>query len=282
VSTFDGVVTVRAPAPQVGSRPGWAVSDAFTIARRNLLKYIRIPTLLIFSTVQPIMFVVLFRYVFGGAIRLPPGLQYVDYLMPGIFIQTVVFGSTQTGVGLAEDLQGGMIERFRSLPMARSAVLAGRTLSDVVRNVFVVLLMTFVGFAVGYRFHGGIVEFVGAMLLAVLFGFAFSWIMAWIGLSAGNVEAAQAASFVWVFPFVFASTAFVPLATMPGWLQAWAKVNPVSIVVEGIRALTLHPQVAVLVQGGTRQTHIWQTLAWIAGILLVFIPLSVRKYRRAT
>jgi len=281
MSTMERVATLPAPTSG-GHRVSWAVSDAFTIARRNLLKYIRIPTLLIFSTVQPIMFVVLFRYVFGGAIRLPPGLHYVDYLMPGIFIQTVVFGSTQTGVGLAEDLQGGMVERFRSLPMARSAVLAGRTLSDVVRNVFVVLLMTFVGFAVGYRIHGGIVEFLGAMVLAVLFGFAFSWIMAWIGLSAGNVEAAQAASFVWVFPFVFASTAFVPLATMPGWLQAWAKVNPVSVIVDGIRALTLHPQVAAAVQGGSRSTHIWQALGWIAGILLVFVPLSVRKYRRAT
>jgi ABC transporter DrrB family efflux protein len=281
MSTIERVVAAP-PTGGVGSRAGWAVSDALAIARRNLLKYIRIPTLLIFSTVQPIMFVILFRYVFGGAIRLPPGLHYVDFLMPGIFIQVVVFGSTQTGVGLAEDLQGGMIERFRSLPMARSAVLAGRTVSDTVRNVFVVILMTLVGFGVGYRIHGGIPVFLAALLLAVLFGFAFSWIMAWIGLTAGNVEAAQAASFVWVFPFVFASTAFVPAATMPGWLQAWAKVNPVSIVVDGIRSLTLNSHVATIVQGGARSTHVVQALAWIAGILLVFIPLSVRRYRRAT
>jgi ABC transporter DrrB family efflux protein len=281
MSTIERVVAAP-PTGGVGSRAGWAVSDALAIARRNLLKYIRIPTLLIFSTVQPIMFVILFRYVFGGAIRLPPGLHYVDFLMPGIFIQVVVFGSTQTGVGLAEDLQGGMIERFRSLPMARSAVLAGRTVSDTVRNVFVVILMTLVGFGVGYRIHGGIPAFLAALLLAVLFGFAFSWIMAWIGLTAGNVEAAQAASFVWVFPFVFASTAFVPAATMPGWLQAWAKVNPVSIVVDGIRSLTLNSHVATIVQGGARSTHVVQALAWIAGILLVFIPLSVRRYRRAT
>jgi ABC transporter DrrB family efflux protein len=280
MSTTEQVTT--APTVGLGSRAGWAVSDALAVARRNLLKYIRIPTLLIFSTVQPIMFVILFRYVFGGAIRLPPGLHYVDYLMPGIFIQVAVFGSTQTGVGLAEDLQGGMIERFRSLPMARSAVLAGRTLSDTVRNVFVVILMTLVGFAVGYRIHGGIPAFLGAMVLAVLFGFAFSWIMAWIGLTAGNVEAAQAASFVWVFPFVFASTAFVPVATMPGWLQAWAKVNPVSVVVDGVRSLTFDSHTATLVQGGTRSTHVWEALAWVAAILLVFIPLSVRRYRRAT
>jgi ABC transporter DrrB family efflux protein len=226
---------------------------------------------------------VLFRYVFGGSINLPaPGLSYVDYLMPGIFIQTVVFGSTQTGVGLAEDLAGGMIERFRSLPMARSAVLAGRTLSDTVRNLFVVLLMTGVGIAVGFRFHAGIGNFVAALLLAVLFGLAFSWIMALIGLTAGNVEAAQASSFVWVFPFVFASTAFVPIVNMPGWLQAWAKVNPVSIVVDAIRSLTLDPRVATLAQGGTRSTHLWQAAAWIGGILLVFVPLSVRRYRRTT
>src|SRR5207248_2635288 len=204
---------------------------------------------------------------FGGTIHLrAPGLAYVDYLMPGIFVQTVVFGSTQTGVGLAEDLAGGMIERFRSLPMARSAVLAGRTLSDTVRNLFVVLLMTAVGIGVGFRFHAGIGNFVGALLLAVLFGLAFSWIMALIGLTAGNVEAAQASSFVWVFPFVFASTAFVPIVNMPGWLQAWAKVNPVSIVVDAVRSLTLNGRVAEVAQGGTRFTHLWQALAWIVGI----------------
>jgi ABC transporter DrrB family efflux protein len=260
----------------------WAVTDALAITRRNLLRYVRVPTLLVFSTIQPVMFVVLFRYVFGGAINLPAGLSYVDFLMPGIFVQTVVFGSTQTGVGLAEDLAGGMIERFRSLPMARSAVLAGRTLSDTVRNVFVVLLMTGVGTLVGFRFHGGFIGGVIGLLFAVLFGLAFSWIMALIGLTAGNVEAAQASSFVWVFPFVFASTAFVPLQTMPGWLQAWAKVNPVSIVVDAIRSLTLGGRISRAVDLGSQFTHIWQALAWIVGILVVFVPLAVRRYRRTT
>ena len=175
-----------------------------------------------------------------------------------------------------------MIERFRSLPMARSAVLAGRTLSDTVRNVFVVLLMTGVGTAVGFRFHGGFIGGVIGLLFAVLFGLAFSWIMALIGLTAGNVEAAQASSFVWVFPFVFASTAFVPPQSMPGWLQAWAKVNPVSIVVDGIRSLCVGGRAVAMAQGGTTFTHVWQSLAWIVGILVVFVPLSVRRYRRSS
>src|SRR5207248_10615082 len=206
----------------------WAVTDALAITRRNLLKYVRVPTLLVFSTIQPVMFVVLFRYVFGGAIKLPPGLSYVDYLMPGIFVQTVVFGSTQTGVGLAEDLAGGMIDRFRSLPMARSAVLAGRTLSDTVRNVFVVLLMTGVGLLIGFRFHGGFVPSVAGLGLTVLFGFAFSWISALIGMSVRDPEAAQAAGFIWVFPLIFASSAFVPVQTMPSWLQTFARNNPIT------------------------------------------------------
>jgi ABC-2 type transport system permease protein len=218
-----------------------------------------------------VMFVLLFRYVFGGAINVP-GVDYVDFLMPGIFVQTVVFGSTQTGVGLAEDLSRGMIERFRSLPMARSAVLAGRTISDSARNLFVVLLMTVVGLLVGFRFHAGVGPAIIALALAVLFGFAFSWIMAFIGLMAGNVEAAQAASFVWIFPLTFASSAFVPVQSMPGWLQAWAKVNPVSITVEALRDLTL---------GRPTSTHLLQTLAWMIGILVVFVPLAVRRYRKS-
>jgi ABC-2 type transport system permease protein len=202
--------------------------------------------------------------------------------MPGIFVQTVMFGSTQTGVGLAEDLAGGMIERFRSLPMARSAVLAGRTLSDTVRNVFVVLLMTGVGMLVGFRFHGGPLGALGTLILAVMFGFAFSWISALIGLWAGNVEAAQAGSFVWIFPLTFASSAFVPVKSLPGWLQGWAKVNPVSITVDALRSLSLGGRTATALQGGSTSTHVLQALAWIAGILLVFVPLSVRRYRRRT
>jgi ABC-2 type transport system permease protein/oleandomycin transport system permease protein len=261
-----------------GTSLAWVVSDMLTITKRNLLKYVRLPTLLVFSTIQPVMFVLLFRYVFSGAISgsLPKGIDYVNYLMPGIFVQTVIFGSTQTGVGLAEDLAGGLIERFKSLPMARSAVLTGRTLSDAVRNTFVVLLMTVVGYLVGFRFHGTPIDALLAILLAVTFGYAFSWISAWIGLAAGNVEAAQAASFVWIFPLVFASSAFVPVASMPGWLQSFAKVNPISITVDAARELALHrPDMPF----GTDLLH---ALLWLAGILVVFVPLAVARYRKVT
>ncbi|HEX9234673.1 MAG TPA: ABC transporter permease [Actinomycetota bacterium] len=278
VQTLD-----RSAPPSTTLHPSWVISDALAVTRRNLLKYVRLPTLLVFSTIQPVMFVLLFRYVFGGAIKLPvPGLSYVDFLMPGIFVQTTVFGATQTGIGLADDLAGGMIERFRSLPMARSAVLAGRTLSDSVRNLFVVLLMTGVGIATGFRFHAGIPAFIAALGLVVLFGFAFSWISALIGLAAGNVEAAQAGSFVWIFPLVFASSAFVPVSSMPHWLGAFAKVNPVTIVVNAVRALSLGGQTATRLQGGSTPTHVWQALAWMVGLLVVFVPLAVDRYRKTT
>ncbi len=251
----------------------YTVSDAIVMTKRNLLRYRRIPTLLVFSTVQPVMFVLLFVYVFGGAVKgaLPPHTKYVNFLMPGIFVQTSVFGSSQTGVGLAEDLTKGMIDRFRSLPMARSAVLAGRTMGDAVRNTFVVVLMTLVGTGVGFRFHGGFVPAVVALILVVAFGFAFSWISATIGLSVHDVESAQTAGFIWIFPLVFASTVFVPLRSMPGWLQAFARANPISDTANALRALT---------QGGPITRPLTYTLLWIVGILVVFVPLATRNYRR--
>ncbi len=251
----------------------YVVSDAMAMTKRNLTRYVRIPTLLIFSTVQPIMFVLLFVYVFGGAVKgsLPPGVKYVDYLMPGIFVQTVVFGSTQTGVGLAEDLSKGMIDRFRSLPMARSAVLAGRTLGDSVRNAFVVVLMTVVGVLVGFRFHAGFFPAVFALVLVVAFGFAFSWISAMIGLAVHDVESAQTAGFIWVFPLVFASTVFVPLSSMPGWLQAFARVNPITCAANAVRTLT---------SGGPTSGPVLYAVLWIVGILAVFMPLATRNYRK--
>jgi ABC-2 type transport system permease protein/oleandomycin transport system permease protein len=247
------------------------IADSVVMTKRNLLKYPRIPTLLVFSTIQPIMFVLLFTYVFGGAIAVPGG-NYVDFLLPGIFVQTAVFGSTQTGVGLAEDMNKGLIERFRSLPMTRSAVLVGRTVSDGVRNLFVVWLMTIVGYLVGFRFHGSLVQSAAAIVIAVLFGFAFSWISAWIGMAVNDVETAQVAGFVWIFPLTFASSAFVPVESMPGWLQTLTKANPVTVTVDTIRALVLDTPVT---------PHLWYSLAWILGILIVFIPLAVRAYRRA-
>jgi ABC-2 type transport system permease protein/oleandomycin transport system permease protein len=271
-----GATTTLAPArPQVRrSTLATTVSDILAVTRRNLIRYVRVPTLLVFSTIQPVMFVLLFRYVFGSAIVPDPTFPYpyVDYLMPGIFIQTVIFGSTQTGVGLAEDLSKGMIDRFRSLPMARSAVLAGRTLSDTVRNAFVVLLMGVVGYLVGFRIHTGLLDTVGGIVLALAFGLCFSWISALIGLAVRDVESAQAASFVWLFPLVFASTAFVPASRLPGWLQAWAKVNPVSVSVDALRGA---------LEGWKSTTyHLGSALAWMAAILIVFVPLSVNKYRR--
>jgi ABC-2 type transport system permease protein/oleandomycin transport system permease protein len=248
----------------------WAVTDALAMTRRNLFRYIRVPNLLVFSTIQPVMFVLLFTYVFGGAVRISGG-SYKDFLLPGILVQTVIFGSTQTGIGLADDLSRGMIDRFRSLPMARSAVLAGRTLSDTVRNLFVVLLMIGVGLLIGFRFHAGFIAAVGAVALAVLFGLAFSWISAYIGMVVRDVESAQTAGFIWIFPLVFASAVFVPVSTMPGWLQSFARVNPVTTTAEAVRALC---------QGGPTASHVLHSLAWIAGILLVFVPLSVRRYRR--
>jgi len=268
-------VEIRPPVIAPPNPVAATVSDILAVTRRNLLRYLRVPSLLVFSTIQPVMFVLLFRYVFGNAIAAAPGFRYpyVDYLMPGIFVQTVIFGSTQTGVGLAEDLTKGMVDRFRSLPMARSAVLAGRTLSDTVRNAFVVVLMTVVGYLVGFRIHTSLVPAVSGLVLALVFGLAFSWISAWIGLSVRDVESTQAASFVWIFPLVFASTAFVPLASLPGWLQGWAKVNPVSVTVDSLRAL---------LEGWPSQSyHLGVTVAWVAAILVVFVPLSVSRYRRS-
>ena len=267
--------TTAAPTvlrPSRGTHVRWAISDAAAMTWRNLLKYIRLPQLMVFSTVQPVMFVLLFTYVFGGAIRVP-GLKYVDYLLPGIYVQAVIFGSAQTGVGLADDLSRGMIDRFRSLPMARSAVLAGRTLSDTIRNVFVVLLMTGVGTLVGFRFHVGFFASVAALGMAVLFGLTFSWISALIGMSVRDPEVAQSAGFIWIFPLIFASSAFVPLQTMPSWLRRFADVNPITYTVDAIRALCV---------GQPTTSPLLHALAWMIGLLAVFIPLSVVRYRKVT
>ncbi|MEA2497791.1 MAG: type transport system permease protein [Actinomycetota bacterium] len=267
MSTVQEARTVRTIGPRE------TIADAIAMTWRNLLKYVRVPALLVFSTVQPIMFVLLFAYVFGGAISTPGVENYIDFLMPGIFVQTVLFGSTQTGVGLADDLSKGMIDRFRSLPMARSAVLAGRTLSDTVRNFFVVCLMTGVGYLIGFRFHAGLLPALGAMALVVLFGFAFSWISANIGLAVRDTETAQTAGFIWLFPLVFASSIFVPVQTMPGWLQAVAKVNPISAAVNAARALCL---------GGPTAGKVLSALLWGLLICVIFVPLAVRRYRRMT
>jgi len=266
--------TAPAPAPApTGRGPIWVIRDTLVVMRRNLLKYVRVPTLLVFSTVQPIMFVLLFAFVFGGAITLP-GIDYIDFLMAGIFVQTSVFGSTNTGIGLAEDMNKGLIDRFRSLPMSRSAVLAGRTLSDAVRNLFVVLLMVGVGYLIGFNFQNGFVDAVLAIVLVMLFGYAFTWISATIGLAIKDVESVQAASFIWLFPLTFASSAFVPVETMPDWLAWFARNNPVTHAVNGTRYL-------ILGEPWGFPADVWKALAWIVILLGVFIPFAISRYRRA-
>jgi ABC transporter DrrB family efflux protein len=268
------VNTTSAPAQssqgtQLLQRLAWAISDTIVMTRRNLLRYVRLPQLLVFSTIQPVMFVLLFAYVFGGAIT-TPGVDYINFLIPGILVQSVIFGSTQAAVGLSEDLNKGMVDRFRSLPMARFAVMAGRTFADTLRNLFVVLLMIGVGSLIGFRFQNGVLGAIGGIALVVLFGFAFSWISAFIGLISGNPESAQIAGFIWVFPLVFASSVFVPVETMPDWLQLFAANQPISVTASSVRALMI----------GGSLADLWQALVWPLAILAVFIPLSVRQYRR--
>ncbi len=249
---------------------GWAIKDTLAVTQRNLTRLVRVPQLLVFTFVQPVLFVLMFRYVFGGAIN--PGLPfpYVDYLMPGIFLQTVAFGAINTGVGLAEDMSSGMVERFRALPMSRVAVLAGRTLADMARNLFVVLLMVAIGFLVGFRIHTNYGLLVVAVLLMIVFGFSLSWLFALIGMSVANAESAQAASFPILLPLTFASSAFVPLRTMPGWLQAFARNQPVTRAVDAARALVLG--------GPTLRPVLW-ALGWSVAMVVVFAPLAVRRYR---
>ena len=266
-----------APAPGSGGRLRWALVDTLTVTKRNLIAYRRIPLALFFSTLQPIMFVLLFRYIFGGSINAGNGLSYIDYLMAGIFVQSVAFGGIGSAVGLADDLQKGLIERFRALPMARSAVLAGRTTADLVRNVFVVLLMTGVGAAVGFDFPNGAWGFVASALLVLLFAYALLWGFAIAGLVAPNSETAQVMAFPVLFPLIFASPAFVRTSTLPGWLQAFANHQPVGVVINATRALMVGPRAGLGPAGG----HVAEALAWCAGLLAVLAPLAVWRYRRA-
>ena len=273
MTTVSLPVTAR-PSPS-GGRLRWLFADITTVTWRDLVALTRIPEAVFFSTLQPIMFTLLFRYVFAGAIPIPGNVPYVDYMMPGIFVQTVLFGSISTAVGMAEDLHKGLIERFRALPMARSAVLAGRTTADAVRNVVVVIIITGVGFLVGFRIMDGGVNFVLALLMILAFAYAMSWGFAAVGLAAPNSETAQVMAFPILFPLAFASTAFVPIQSMPGWMQAFASHQPVSVVVNGARSLMV---------GGYYHspTSVWHALIWIAGLLVVLIPLSVWKYRKTS
>ena len=267
-------IPATAPAPVAAeekSKLAWAVSDTLAITGRNLRAMQRVPQVIVFSTIQPVLFVLMFRYAFGGAVRVP-GVPYVDYLMPGIFAQTVAFGSVNTGIGLAEDLGKGLIERFRSLPMARSAVLAGRTVADLVRSLGVILLMIIVGFMVGFRVHTNALALLVAIGILLLFAFSLAWVFALIGLGAPNSESAQAASFPPMALLTFASSAFVPLNSQPGWLQVFSAHQPLTIAVNATRALVL---------GGPTLTPVLQSIMWSVAIVAVFAPIAVTRYRRA-
>lgn len=253
------------------SNLGHSVSDTLVLARRAFLRIFRAPDLLLSFTVQPIMFVLLFAYVFGGAIE-TPGYDYIDFLMPGIIVQTMSFGGFVTALGLSEDLKKGLIDRFRSLPMSRAAVLAGRTLSDVVTNGISIAIMLAVGIIAGFSFDAPLAHIVAGILLLLLFGYAFSWVFAFIGLTSSSPEAAQSLGFIVIFPLTFVSSAFVPVESMPGALQAFAEVNPFTITVDAMRALFL---------GAPAGNDVWGAVLWSLGIAAVFATLSVRKYKRA-
>jgi ABC transporter DrrB family efflux protein len=263
------VLRLRLPSPRAVRS---AVTDTAVVTGRNLRHFIRQPDLLVFSTIQPVLFVLLFVYVFGGAIgrSLPHGIAYVDFLLPGVFVQSVTFGASQTAVGLKEDLTRGVVDRFRSMPMARSAVLAGRTVADLVRNILIIGLMIAVGYLVGFRFHGGVAGAIACIAVVAAFGFALSWIFAFVALTVRGAETAQTAGFVVIFPLVFASSVFVPVSTFPDWLQALAKINPVTVTADAARSLAFYGTPASL----------GAAAAWIGGLLVVFIPLSVWRYRR--
>lgn len=251
-----------------GFRDGWIVT------KRNLMRYLRLPQLVVISSIQPIMFLTLFNFVFGGAIGASltvPGGEYINFLLPGILVQTILFGSLQTGIGLSRDMNAGIIDRFRSLPMSRTTVLNGRTIADMIRNTFVAMIMLAVGFILGFRFQDGI--FNGMMMIVVVlaFGYAFSWVAAFIGLAVKDEETAQLAGFLFIFPLTFASAAFVPTSTMPDWLQTFAENQPVTQAVNSAR----HFALGTPADGATLSLMIW-----IAAIMAVFVPLSIYYYRK--
>jgi ABC transporter DrrB family efflux protein len=247
------------------------LTDTLVIAERNLVRLPRAPELLVAFTVQPIMFVLLFRYVFGGAIK-TPGFSYADFLIPGIIVQNIAFGGFVTALGLNEDLHKGLIDRFRSLPMARAAVLAGRTLADVVTNGLSASILVITGLIIGFSFHTSVLDGIAGGALLLLFGYAFSWVFAFLGMLVSSAEAANSVGFIAVFPLTFISSAFVPVKSMPAVLRAFAEVNPFTITVDAMRSLWL---------GAPAGNNVWGAVAWALVIIVVFAPLAVARYRRA-
>lgn len=252
----------------------YGFTDTWAITQRNLIRYTRLPQLLFFSSVQPIMFLLLFNFVFGGSVgneAAIPGGKYINYLLPGILVQSSLFGALNTGVGLADDMGKGIVDRFRSLPMSRSAVMAGRTFSDMIRNIFTMTIMIIVGSLLGFRFIGGFWGAIGTILIVLVFSYSFAWMLAFVGLSVKDSETAQLAGFVSIFPLTFASAVFVPVQSMPGWLQVFARNQPVTFAASAAREFAL----------GLPSTGAWwKLLLWVAGILIVFIPLAVYRYKR--
>jgi ABC transporter DrrB family efflux protein len=270
--TAATLVAAPSSAPGLLTRARWAVTDTMTMTRRNLLVWMRIPAYLMFTVIQPVIFVLLFRYVFGGAIPVQVKGGYVNYLLPGIIGQTAAFATFGTAIALAQELQKGVIDRLRSMPMARSAVLAGRLVADTARMFITILIVVGVGYAVGFRFQNGFGAAVAMIVLATVFGLAICCIAAFTGLAIGDEESVQAFGLIWLFPLTFLSSAFVEIQTMPGWLQAFANNQPVSHVINAMRALAL---------GGPVANQLWLSIAWLAGIFIVFAPLAVRAYKRA-
>ncbi len=285
--------TVQQPALQrrapssVGARVRLAVGNGLIITKRNMLSLVRVPNIFIFELVQPVMFVLLFRFIYADQFRsLPPEVDYVMFLMPGIFVQNAIFGSTTTAIGLAEDMKRGIVDRFRSLPMARSAVLLGRTTFDLAKNLLLVAIVMVIGYLVDFRFQNGFLGAVGLVVLVLAVGFAFSWISACIGLSLKEVEAVQAASFTWIFPVVFVSSAFVPVQGMAPFMQPIAEHNPVTIWCNLARYLALGDKGIVdpLTNQpiATFEDLLVKSVIWIVAILVIFVPLSIRLYRKLT
>jgi ABC-2 type transport system permease protein/oleandomycin transport system permease protein len=259
-------------APRVHAHPYWVAADTFVLARRQLRRILRVPDELVTSTLQPVLFVVLFRYIFGGAIAVR-GTSYVNFLVAGILVQAVILGSAFTGIGIATDLQRGLVDRFRALPMAKSAVLSGRILADLVRSICILIIVWLTGLLVGFRPADSPTAWLAAIGLLLLGSLMFSWFSALVGLLLSSVEAVQQAFIVWALPLMFASSALVPTSTMPTWLQPFVNNQPVSLLIDAIRGLVLgHPDVAAT----------WQAVVWCVGLLAIFVPVAVWAYGRRT
>jgi ABC transporter DrrB family efflux protein len=271
--TISPYVAVNVPPLPISQRFRLGTADVVTLTRRELMVWLRNPAYIFFTVIQPVMFVLLFRYVFGGAIPVQAKGGYVNFLMPGIIAQSAAFASFGTAIGLARQLQRGVIDRFRAMPMARSAVLIGRLVADTLRLVVTVVVILAVGYAVGFRFENGFVPAILMMVLGIAFGAVICTISAYVGLAIKDEESVGSFGLVWLFPLTFISSAFVPIASMPGWLQAFANNQPVTIVIAEMRSLAL---------GGPLTLHAWESVAWLVGIAVVFVYLAVGAYRRAS